>query len=142
MPFKRTRSASVATDIAQQATADNPEGSTLPLGAASQLEEAFDTATSVEEDEFGEELDEEGGFDVADEAADFAQPTGKDALLFGPTNRPLEPVTAGAPFGPGATSSLRLDDDALVRRFVDEMAARRDAPEEIKSFARRVARGE
>jgi hypothetical protein len=128
-------------EFLQQATAENPEGSTIPHGGAQQLEEAFDIEADT--DEFGEELDEDDFEDVEDEADfDLGAPTGNDALLFGPSNRPFEPLTAGAPFGAGPDRTTRLDDDMLVRRFVDEMAARPDAPDEVKNFAQRVRRGE
>jgi hypothetical protein len=124
-----------------QATAENPEGSAIPQGGGQQLEEAFDIEADT--DEFGEELDEDDFEDVEDEADfDMGTPTGTDALLFGPSNRPFEPLTAGASFGPGPDRTTRLNDDALVQRFADEMAARPDAPEEITRFAERVRRGE
>lgn len=134
------------TEFLSQATAENPEGSSIPKGGDQQLEEAFDIEAVSEdefEDDFGEEMDEDDFEDVEDEADfDLGAPSGNDALLFGPSNRPLESLTAGAPFGAGPDRATRLDDDTLVRRLVDEMAARPDAPEEVKNFAQRVRRGE
>jgi len=48
---------------------------------------------------------------------------GYDAVLFGPSQRPDEPITEGAPFGPGSNfvPSPFEDDRAFMLRVADEI---------------------
>lgn len=48
---------------------------------------------------------------------------GYDAVLFGPSQRPDEPITEGAPFGPGSNFVPRPfeDDRAFMLRVADEI---------------------
>lgn len=102
------------------------QGGSLPYGEASQLNALMGLMPPPEED-------------------DAYQPQGdEESFLFGPTDRPDEPITAGLPFGEGPDVSredARSDADLLtqVSRLLSE---RPDAPKEVKAFARRVARGE
>lgn len=50
---------------------------------------------------------------------------GYDDALFGPTMRPTEPLTHGAPFGPGANFVPRPDEDnrSFSLRVADELEA-------------------
>ena len=68
--------------------------------------------------------------------------------LFAPTERPDEPVTAGAPFGPGAGASMnpgmdginKSDAKSLVKYLPGMMAMAEDAdaPEGFKRFVRHL----
>lgn len=50
---------------------------------------------------------------------------GFDSALFGPTNRPNEPITEGAPFGPGSNYVRRPyeDDRSFMLRVAQELEA-------------------
>jgi hypothetical protein len=69
---------------------------------------------------------------------------GMDSVLFGPSRRPDEPITAGAPFGagPGAVRFAHETDRQFLRRVADDLAASPDAPKDVQRFAERVRRGE
>lgn len=76
------------------------------------------------------------------------EPQGKvtdfDNQLFSGTDHPSEPITAGAPFGPGADflNSGPEGDDAFIRRTAYEAALAPGASARARSYATRVARGE
>jgi hypothetical protein len=97
------------------------------------------------------------GYDTADQANELAGmfPTGQDQpdyvpaneaekFLFGPTDRPNEPITAGAPFGagPAAAPSAYESPDQLLSRVAQEIGGTPGAAPELRAFAARVARGE
>lgn len=79
-------------------------------------------------------------------AVEAAAPRTEVTPLFAPTARPDEPITAGAPFGPGAGPSVdpsqtdvqRADAAALATYLPGLMrsADRIDAPEGFKRFVR------
>lgn len=73
------------------------------------------------------------------------EPSGEEeSYIFGPSDRPNEPITAGAPFGPGGNVSraaISLDADA-VRRVADQITANRTSSPEARRFAERVRAGE
>lgn len=76
------------------------------------------------------------------------EPTGKvtdfDKTLFSPTDHPGEPVTHGAPFGPGADflNDGPEGDAAFLRRAAYDTAVAPGADVRARSYATRVARGE
>lgn len=103
-------------------------GSSLDYGDATQandLAELFDDGT-VEDEELYVPVGEEEEF------------------LFGPTERPAEPLTAGAPFGPGpaVARSAVEDDEQFSLRVAETIIANPDTGPEAKAWARRRLRGE
>lgn len=70
------------------------------------------------------------------------------AALFSPTNRPDEPVTAGAPFGPGpgpqgapGMSAINGNDARLLSKYLPGLMAQAenvDAPEGFRRFVRHL----
>jgi len=68
--------------------------------------------------------------------------------LFAPTQRPDEPVTAGAPFGPGAGPSMQpnssqqaVADAAIIGKYLPDlmsMAEQEDTPVGFKRFVRHL----
>lgn len=70
--------------------------------------------------------------------------TGFDDILFGPTDRPEEPITAGAPFGPGPSFPRHgfESDEEFMARVANELAQSPAASSYVKAFAARVLRGE
>ena len=64
-----------------------------------------------------------------------------EAGLFGPTRLPDQPITAGAPFGPGPMGIPPASADDRLLTFVRSLATD-DAPDEVRSFADRLERGE
>src|SRR5687767_9493690 len=69
--------------------------------------------------------------------------TGLDDLIFGPTDRPDEPITEGVPFGPGAVGIRGANE--TDRQFLMRVASTLNtpgAPAAVQRFAGRVARGE
>ena len=103
----------------------------LPYGGAKQVNEMLpatpfsDLAPPVEDVEIG-----------TDE-------TGFDGLLYNPSDRPTEPITSGASFGPGpnAPNIPGLREGEYVRRVASELASSPGLTSKSKSFLARVARG-
>jgi hypothetical protein len=96
------------------------------------------------------------GYDTAQEANDLADQFPIDSgepdyvpaneqekFLFGPTDRPNEPITAGAPFGAGPAfpSSGFESDEALLSRVAQQIGTTPGAPAELRAFAARQAKG-
>lgn len=80
------------------------------------------------------------------EEDDAYQPQGdEESFLFGPTDRPDEPITAGLPFGEGPDVSR--DDPALESapafkaRLADTLSARPQS-KELRRFVERLRAGE
>lgn len=73
---------------------------------------------------------------------------GGSVPLFSPTERPDEPVTAGAPFGPGdgppinpTMASLRATDAQMLAKYLPDMmvmANSPDVPDGFKRFVRHL----
>lgn len=74
----------------------------------------------------------------------FTPSTPQEKFLFGPTDRPNEPITHGAPFGAGPAypATAFESDDALLQRVAEQIGGLPTAAPELKAFAARVARGE
>lgn len=75
------------------------------------------------------------------------QQIGKQAAtqLFAPTARPDEPVTAGAPFGPGegpssnpGMSAVNSSDARVLSKYLPSLMLQADAPDAPESFRRFV----
>lgn len=67
-----------------------------------------------------------------------------EKFLFGPTDRPNEPITTGAPFGagpPGAAAAYESSDQ-LLQRVALQIGETPGAAPELRAFAARVAKGE
>ena len=78
----------------------------------------------------------------AEDPVDFT-PAGEDEqFIYSPTDRPGEPVTAGAPIGPGADISTHtVESDAQFKQRVAERMAATSASPEVRRFVERVQRG-
>jgi len=82
----------------------------------------------------------------ASSAARAKAPQGPSATpLFGPTQRPDEPVTAGAPFGPGAgptmnpgTNKLAQSDAQMLSKYLPNLVAMAESPDTPEGFKRFV----
>lgn len=71
------------------------------------------------------------------------QPQGQaEQYLYGPTDRPNEPITAGVPFGPGPDTLPSPTDDQVVRQVAEQALNDPRAPKELKRFAQRVMEGQ
>ncbi|HSE44862.1 MAG TPA: hypothetical protein VLA89_05995 [Gemmatimonadales bacterium] len=70
--------------------------------------------------------------------------TSFDDILFGPTDHPNEPITAGASFGPGPNTIRqgRETDKEFLARTAYQLAQSPSASPRVKAFAARIARGE
>jgi hypothetical protein len=78
--------------------------------------------------------------DDFDEDEDEFLPSGEEEeFIFGPSQRPAEPITAGAPFGPGPdVGRVRSEtDESFVNRLAESFLARTDAGPEAKAWAKR-----
>jgi hypothetical protein len=64
---------------------------------------------------------------------------GYDAALFGPTDRPQEPVTHGAPFGPGANFTQTPQEDS--RTFMLRVAGQLSGTPELAAYVKRIQSG-
>jgi hypothetical protein len=72
---------------------------------------------------------------------EFKPATPEDEFLFADaTDRPAEPITQGAPFGPGvnATRFAQESPDEFLGRVVQQMTTTTGTPE-VQKFARRIA---
>lgn len=81
--------------------------------------------------------------DVADEATFEPGGSEEDEFLYGRTDRPMEPVTQGAPFGPGQNvtrNTLGEDDGQFMGRVIAEMEARNPSPQ-VRKFTERAKMG-
>jgi hypothetical protein len=82
------------------------------------------------------ELDDEG---------DVFVPSGEEEdFIFGPSGRPDEPITQGAPFGAGSDflRSAYESDEAFTQRIASQIANAPSSPGEARGFARRLLEGE
>lgn len=72
------------------------------------------------------------------------QNTGFEDILFAPTDRPHEPITAGAPFGPGPsfTRYAHESDEDFKMRVAAQLLSSPVASSRVKSFATRILMGE
>jgi len=82
----------------------------------------------------------------ASSAARAKAPQGPSATpLFGPTQRPDEPVTAGAPFGPGDGPSRQMNnteqsiaDAKMIGKYLPDLMSMADQPDTPDGFRRFV----
>jgi len=75
---------------------------------------------------------------------EFVPAGDEDEFLFGATDRPAEPVTTGAPVGPGADFtrfSVESDRD-FRRRVAESILSRPGVSKDTKAWAARAAAGE
>jgi hypothetical protein len=89
-----------------------------------------------------------GLLDFASTAQDQQQPdfkpsTPEEQFLYGPTDRPNEPITHGAPFGPGAPVSRFANEtnQEFMTRVAQQLSSDPNAAPEVQAFASRVLRG-
>jgi hypothetical protein len=72
------------------------------------------------------------------------EPSGEeDGFIYGRTDRPSEPVTQGAPVGPGANvtrNTMGETDDEFLGRVIGELEARAVSPQ-VKRFVERAKLG-
>jgi len=101
-------------------------GTELPYGAAAAANRRF---TAIEEPPLPPE-------------EEFKPATPQEAFLFSPTDRPNEPASHGAPFGPGAdyTPYEYESDQDFLARVAGELDTP-DASREVRDFVRRVRQG-
>ena len=68
----------------------------------------------------------------------------QERFLTSPTDRPNEPLSAGAPFGPGAPGLRNMgeSDAQVVARVTAQAAEDPAAPPVLRAFAKRVREGQ
>jgi hypothetical protein len=110
------------------------QGAELPYGAATA---ANDASAGISAD-----TQSAAPPDVGNPDPTLATATG--SFLFGPTARPHEPITTGAPFGagPDITPASFENNDAFMARVAQTFAADPQAPPEVKAFAALVESGQ
>lgn len=83
-------------------------------------------------------VDEEG----VDEE-DFAPQGDEDAFLFSQTDRPSEPLTAGAPFGegPDMTPYALENEEDFADRVAEDLMTRPGVSKDLKAWAQRRRAG-
>lgn len=119
------------------------EGTSLPKGSSTELDEGLDVAASAPE---------QPQFDTAQidesELPEFtgeSTPDETDEVLFGPSDFPNRPLTHGVPMGPGANFVVtpRMSDrEILARAATSILESRNDLPSEAVLFAARVLAGD
>lgn len=117
------------------------QGTDLPKGAATALDEGLDEAAAAPVAQFDDSIDQEElpEFFGEGEAEDI------DAELFGPTDHPERPVTHGAGIGPGQNFTVlpRQSDRAIMAEAATRIIEMRDSvPSDAVAFAMRVLAGE
>lgn len=77
-----------------------------------------------------------------DEPYQAASP--QEQFLFGATDRPDEPTSHGAPFGPGAnfTKFAYENDGQFMSRVATNLGSDPNATTEVRNFVARITRGE
>ena len=68
----------------------------------------------------------------------------EEQFLYAPTDRPAEPVTAGAPFGPGPDATkhaMPLTTGGLVEQTIAGLQRIPNPPREVRAFIERASRG-
>lgn len=110
-----------------------PEFEGLAYGenvAANQLA----TDADVDAELFGDGTEDEDDFQPADEDEEF---------LFGPTDRPDEPLTAGVGFGPGidATRHAFASDSDMLDRLAEKISANAATDPAARAWAAQRAKG-
>ena len=75
------------------------------------------------------------------DVAEFTPRGEEEEFLFGTTDRPAEPITAGAPFGPGPDVSRHAveSDDQLADRMAEQIVAKGGSKEALAWARRRLA---
>lgn len=104
-------------------------GEELPQGAATEVESLLAALPLPPEDD--QDFEEE----------EFQPANDEEAFLLSASDRPSEPITAGAPFGPGRdfpTGAFESESD-LRDRIASEFEASDSA--ELRAYALRVRRG-
>jgi hypothetical protein len=121
------------------------QGSNLPRGARTETDEGLALADAFEaqNEPVEADLDTESAIGVPEEEEDFGSLDEEDDLVFGPSERPDEPLEAGMPFGdgPDIPKAAIIDPKERLRRFASSAAATSDDPV-LHAFLIRVARGE
>ena len=110
--------------VGETPTPEYQRGTELPYGAAQQANELrglVDESRPVE----------------------FQPKTPQEQFLFSPTDRPDEPVTAGAPIGGGRNVTRHVVDTPqdFQARVVQEIQADPNPPREVKALLQRMAEG-
>lgn len=73
----------------------------------------------------------------------FAPAGPEEQFLYSQTDKPDEPLTAGAPFGPGPSSTRPYESsDQFLRRVSSVLDRTSKVPPEVKAFLDRAAAGE
>lgn len=113
-------------------------------------EPAFERGAGADALDYGQASDANALMGFVDEAElddddeDFVPAGEEEDFIFGPSERPDEPVTQGAPFGQGSDflRSSYEDDDSFTRRIASQIVAAPSSPGEARGFARRLLEGE
>lgn len=84
--------------------------------------------------------------DLQDSSQDepYQPQTPEEQFLFSPSDRPDEPATHGAPFGPGAnfTRFSYESDNQFLARVATDLQTDPNATQEVRNFVARITRGE
>ena len=64
-----------------------------------------------------------------------------EQAVFGASRLPGQPITAGAPVGPGTMGTVRLSDREAATAVVRRLAERPDAPAEVGELLAKLERG-
>ena len=111
----------------------------LPYGGASAANSALPDPTTTEPSSFGDLFIDDDDF--GDEEDNFAPQGDEETYLFSPTERPAEPISAGAPFGPGADfvrQAYESDRDFMLR--VGQSLSGDPNPD-VRDFVTRISEG-
>ena len=110
--------------------AETPEYSGLPYGSNQAVNDVVDDS-AVDEELFGEPED------------DFTPAGPEEEFLFSPTDRPDEPLTAGAGFGPGADGTRHaVESDAdVLTRMAERIAANPSSDPQARAWAAKRTKG-
>ena len=113
------------------------DGNQLPKGAATELNQGVQQAKDMAQDQEGQQ--QQQGQDYQHQPVEKGQPDNTPAMpqgegqqmLFGPTDRPMEPITAG--LAPVGSQQMPKGSGAWLSTLQDA-ASDPDAPESIKNL--------
>ncbi len=130
----------MATSKPPEYKANQGTSEALPYGKATELNAMVEDVNLAELAPPEEDLDSEGFVDEPSVEAPGA-PGPMDDLIYRPTDRPDEPITSGAPFGPGSAERPNAPDVKAGRRAIyQQLLTSPSSTPRTKALAARMMR--
>jgi hypothetical protein len=125
---------------------ETQEGQVVPTGQTPEVQ--FKGLPYGDNQDINDQLDAVPDFAMADQGEpppdqQEGPSTPETDFLFGPSDRPDEPITAGVPVGPGPDVTRRLyeTDEQFLGRVARTLVSAPGADRSLQAFAKKVERG-